>query len=118
MHGLASLGAFASGAPAGRAGHDREVLLRLAYPTVTNTFAVLRLLPMSDRDKDVEILALRQLAVLQRHLAPQTVTFIEVEYCDPRRQTLTQPGPIRRGVSSPMPGRSPQERHTACRRYD
>jgi hypothetical protein len=31
-----------------------EVLLRLAYLTVTNTFAVLRLLPMSDRDKDVE----------------------------------------------------------------
>jgi hypothetical protein len=31
---------------------------------------------MSDRDKDVEILALRhQLAVLQRHLGPSTVTF-------------------------------------------
>jgi putative transposase len=52
------------------------VLLRLAYLTVTNTFAVLRLLPMSDRDKDVEILALRhQLAVLQRHLGPRTVAF-------------------------------------------
>ena len=52
------------------------VLLRLAYLTVTNTFAVLRLLPMSDRDKDVEILALRhQLAVLQRHLVPGTVPF-------------------------------------------
>jgi hypothetical protein len=35
------------------------VLLRLAYLTVTNAFAVLRLLPMSDRDKDAEILALR-----------------------------------------------------------
>ncbi|MEU8324720.1 hypothetical protein AB0C33_40715 [Nonomuraea sp. NPDC048881] len=32
------------------------MLLRLAYPTVTNTFAALRLLPLSDRDKDVEIL--------------------------------------------------------------
>ncbi len=43
------------------------MLLRLAYLTVTNAFAVLRLLPSSDRDKDVEILALRhQLAVLQR----------------------------------------------------
>ena len=31
------------------------VLLRLAYLTMTNTFAVLRLLPMSDRDKDTEI---------------------------------------------------------------
>jgi putative transposase len=35
------------------------VLLRLAYLTVTNAFAMLRLLPMSDRDKDAEILALR-----------------------------------------------------------
>ena len=28
---------------------------RLAYLTVTNAFAALRLLPLSDRDKDVEI---------------------------------------------------------------
>ena len=42
------------------------VLLRLTYLAVTNAFAGLRLLPMSDRDKDAEILALRhQLAVLQ-----------------------------------------------------
>ena len=41
--------------------------MRLAYLAVTNAFAALRLLPMSDRDKDVEILVLRhQLAVLQR----------------------------------------------------
>jgi hypothetical protein len=33
------------------------VLLRLAYLGVTNTFALLRLLPRSDRDKDAEILA-------------------------------------------------------------
>ncbi len=52
------------------------MLLRLAYLTVTNAFAVLRLLPSSDRDKDVEILALRhQLAVLQRQLGSQTVSF-------------------------------------------
>jgi hypothetical protein len=45
------------------------VLLRLAYPGVTNAFALLRLLPMSDRDKEVEILALRhQIAVLERQL--------------------------------------------------
>ncbi|MFB4285536.1 hypothetical protein ACBJ59_60490 [Nonomuraea sp. MTCD27] len=35
------------------------MFLRLAYLTVTNTFAALRLPPMGDRDKDVEILALR-----------------------------------------------------------
>jgi putative transposase len=32
------------------------MLLRLAYLGITNTFALLRLLPGSDRDKDVEIL--------------------------------------------------------------
>ena len=31
------------------------MLLRLAYLTITNAFAALRLLPMSDREKDVEI---------------------------------------------------------------
>ncbi|MEV5892083.1 hypothetical protein [Nonomuraea fuscirosea] len=35
------------------------MLLRLAYLTVTNAFAALRLLPMSERDKDTEILVLR-----------------------------------------------------------
>jgi putative transposase len=46
------------------------VLLRLAYLTVTNAFAALRLLPVGDRDKDVEILALRhQITVLERHSA-------------------------------------------------
>ncbi|MFE9751136.1 hypothetical protein ACFYOT_40045 [Saccharothrix saharensis] len=33
--------------------------LRLAYLGVTNAFALLRLLPISDRGKDTEILALR-----------------------------------------------------------
>ena len=31
--------------------HEVTVLPRLAYLTVTNTFAMLRLLPISDRDK-------------------------------------------------------------------
>jgi hypothetical protein len=45
------------------------VLLRLAYLSVTNVFALLRLLPVSDRDKDVEILAPRhQIAVPERQL--------------------------------------------------
>ena len=49
------------------------MLLRLAYLTITNTFAALRLLPMSDRDKDVEILALRhQITVLERQLGADT----------------------------------------------
>ncbi len=52
------------------------MLLRLAYLGITSTFALLRLLPGSDRDKDAEILALRhQLAVLQRQLDGQRVRF-------------------------------------------
>jgi putative transposase len=45
------------------------VLLRLAYLDLTNTFALLRLLPMSDQHKDIEIVALRHhITVLQRQL--------------------------------------------------
>lgn len=52
------------------------MLLRLAYLGITNAFALLRLLPGSDRDKDAEILALRhQLAVLRRQLGGQRVRF-------------------------------------------
>ena len=52
------------------------MLLRLAYLAVTNAFAVLRLLPMSSRDKDVEILALRhQITVLERQLGKEKVRF-------------------------------------------
>src|SRR5258708_6526006 len=52
------------------------MLLRLAYLGITNAFALLRLLPGSDQDKDAEILALRhQLAVLQRQLDGQQVRF-------------------------------------------
>ena len=47
-------------------------MLRLAYLALTNTFALIRMLPMSDRDKDVEILTLRhQLAVPQRKEPPE-----------------------------------------------
>lgn len=52
------------------------MLLRLAYLKVTTTFAALRLLPASDRDKEVEILALRhQIAVLERQLGDRKVRF-------------------------------------------
>jgi hypothetical protein len=50
------------------------VLLRLAYLGVTNAFAMLRLLSMSDRAKDVEIIALRhQITVLGRQLGTEKV---------------------------------------------
>jgi hypothetical protein len=52
------------------------VLFRLAYLGLTNALALLRLLPMSDRDKDAEILALRhQIAVLERHLHGERIGF-------------------------------------------
>ncbi len=56
------------------------MLLRLAYLGITNAFALLRLLPGGDHDKDIEILSLRhQLAVLQRQLDGQPVRFEPVE---------------------------------------
>jgi hypothetical protein len=56
------------------------MFLRLAYLGITNAFALLRLLPGSDLDKDAEILALRhQLAVLQRQLDGQRVRFEPVD---------------------------------------
>ncbi|MFU8876331.1 hypothetical protein [Micromonospora sp. SL4-19] len=52
------------------------MLLRLAYLGVAHVFALLRLLPRIDHDKDVEILILRhQIAVLQRQLGDRRVRF-------------------------------------------
>jgi hypothetical protein len=52
------------------------VLLRLAHLGVTNAFALLRLLPCSDQDKDAEILVWRhQIAVPQRQLGDQHIRF-------------------------------------------
>jgi hypothetical protein len=52
------------------------MLLRLAYLGLASAFSMLRLLPMSDRGKAVEILALRhQMAVLERQLNGQRVRF-------------------------------------------
>ncbi|AQW54223.1 integrase [Streptomyces hygroscopicus] len=51
------------------------MLPRLAYLAVSNTRAFLRLLPMSDRDKDIEILVLRhQLLLLQSRIGKPALT--------------------------------------------
>jgi putative transposase len=51
------------------------VLLRLSYLALTGMVTLLRLLPMSNADKDIEILALRhQLAVLQRRVDKPRLT--------------------------------------------
>ena len=52
------------------------MLLRLAYLGVANVFALLRLLPVSNQNKDAEILALRhQITVLERQLGRDRVRF-------------------------------------------
>ena len=52
------------------------MLVRFAYLAVSNAFAALRLLPMSDRRKDIEILALRhQITALERQLGAGRVRF-------------------------------------------
>ena len=49
---------------------------KTTYLGVTNTLALLRLLPMSDRVRDMEILALRhQITVLERHLYGEKIRF-------------------------------------------
>jgi hypothetical protein len=54
---------------AGNTARLPAVPLRPAYLSLTNTMAMLRLLPRGDRDKDLEIRALRhQIGVLQRQL--------------------------------------------------
>lgn len=51
------------------------MLLRLACLVATNAVALLRMLPMSDRDKDIEILALRhQLLILHRQVSTPAFT--------------------------------------------
>jgi putative transposase len=56
------------------------VLPRLAYLTVANAFTLLRLLPMSDRDKNAEILALRhQITILERQLGKNRVRFAPID---------------------------------------
>jgi putative transposase len=73
------------------------MLLRLAYLTVMNAMAALRLLPMSNRDKDVEILALRhQITVIERQLgagtkvrfAPEDRAFLAVLLASLPREAL------------------------------
>lgn len=76
------------------------MLLRLAYLAVTNVFALLRLLPAGDWDKDVESLALRhQITVLQWQLGPGAGEI------DAIRKALSRPGLAQvPGRTVPEPG--------------
>lgn len=75
------------------------MLLRPAYLGVTNALALLRLLPMSNRDKDTEILAPRhQIMVLERQLDGERVQFTPTERgwrrCCARYRVPCQPSSI------------------------
>jgi hypothetical protein len=62
------------------------VLIRFAYLAATHTFAALRPLPMTDREKDVEILAPRhQLTILQRQLGNQRQSILAAIHHASRR---------------------------------
>jgi putative transposase len=55
------------------------VLLRLPYLALTSVVTLIRLLPMSDSDKNIEILALRhQRAILQRQTDRPRLTGYDV----------------------------------------
>ncbi|MEU1839366.1 hypothetical protein [Micromonospora chersina] len=67
------------------------MLLRLAYLGATNALAMLRLLPMSDRAKDAEILTLRhRIMVFQRQLHGQKIRFTPADRaCSPHYCTTS-----------------------------
>jgi len=66
------------------------VLRRLSYLAVLGVFAFIRLLPVSDVDKEIEILTLRhQLAVLQRQIDRPRVT--PADRCVPGRAPPSAP---------------------------
>ena len=72
------------------------MLLRLAYLGVTNGLALLRLLPISDADKDAEILVLRhQIPVLQHQLGTQKPRFGKGHCCiKPSRAVSAADSPL------------------------
>lgn len=68
------------------------VLLQLPYLAVSSVFAVIRLLPMSAVNKDIEILTLRhQLAVLQRQIDRPRITQADRAFLAALLQRLPRP---------------------------
>lgn len=69
------------------------MLLRLTYLAVSSVFAFMRLLPMSEVDKKIEILTLRhQLAVLQRQIDRPRIVAADRDFLAARSSTNC-PGP-------------------------
>jgi putative transposase len=79
------------------------VPLRLAYLGVTNAFATLRLLPMSDRSKAAEILALRhQIVALEPQLGAIRVKFTLEDRAFPSALLAPLPREILRRMRLPI----------------
>ncbi|WP_329567687.1 hypothetical protein [Streptomyces sp. NBC_01361] len=88
------------------------MLLRLAYLTVTNAFAMLRLLPMSDRDTDAEILALRhQITILERQLGADRVKFTSQDRAFPAAPLIPLPRQAQRRLRLPVQPDTVPRRH-------
>ena len=84
------------------------MLLRLAYLAVMNTFAVLWLFPMSDRDKDTEISALRhQIGVLERQLGDGKVRFTPADRAFLAALLHRLPGGVTSAAAAGPPGDDP-----------
>jgi len=97
------------------------VLFRLTYLGVTHAIALLRLLPMSDRDKDAEILALRhQIAVLERHLHGESIRFTPADRALLAALLHRLPRDVLRAVSGCWSARRPRRKAScglgSCRR--
>ena len=92
------------------------MLLRLAYLGVTNAFAMLRLLPMTDRDKDAEILALRhQITVLERQLGRGKIRFTPSDRASVQA-VVTENATLKRRIRQlAQEHRALQERFEGCR---
>jgi putative transposase len=74
------------------------VLLRLPYLALTGVFTTMRLLPVSDIDKDIEILALHhQLAILQRQTGKPRLTPADRAFPRPS----VPAAPVQAGAAAP-----------------
>jgi hypothetical protein len=106
------------------------VPFRLVYLSVSNALALLRLLPMSERGQDAEILALRhQTAVLQRQLHGAKVRFTPADRAllavrTPsnqdtylRRRGLGQPASPRSRLGPPHRPQVPTDEATSLARH-
>ena len=92
------------------------MLIRLAYLTVANTFAVLGLILATDREKETEILVLRhQVAVLERQLGGKKVRFSPADRA--LLAVLLAPAPEGR-AQAPAPGGAPGYRAPLAPRHD